>query len=185
VCSQFFHSRRALSSHPNVRSTTHRCGNTTNVCGSFRFTTATSLRKGQGEYMTDAVYTIFARSIEMKKLFIICSFAFILFSCDNGTTGTGTDNTDKPANPFLGTWEEETLGEGVITNQIQFTEDEYLETFETQHDIYTYRYTYYYTETTLFFSNENFLGSANFYFINQNKLLISWIRGRDVIFIKK
>jgi hypothetical protein len=40
--SQFFHSRRYFSSHPNVRSTTHRFGSTANLCGSLRFTTSTS-----------------------------------------------------------------------------------------------------------------------------------------------
>jgi predicted small secreted protein len=56
----------------------------------------------------------------MKKLAVwagVLSLAFMLFSCDNGTTGTGTDNTDKPANPFLGTWEADYVGfgDGLVT----------------------------------------------------------------------
>ena len=39
--SQFFQRRRHLSSQPKDRSTTHRCGSTTKVCSSLRFTTST------------------------------------------------------------------------------------------------------------------------------------------------
>jgi hypothetical protein len=40
--SQFFHKRRLFSIHPNDRSTTQRCGMTTNLCNSLRFATVTS-----------------------------------------------------------------------------------------------------------------------------------------------